>query len=86
MFLLEAMASGIPVIQPDKGAYPEIINTTGGGIVYREHTAAGLADAMKEVLLSPKTLNKFSESGYTAVHEAFSIERMADKLLQVYKC
>ena len=33
MFLLEAMASGVPVVQPRRGAFPEILEQTGGGLL-----------------------------------------------------
>ena len=33
MFLLEAMAVGVPVVQPRKGAFPEIVAKTGGGLI-----------------------------------------------------
>lgn len=35
MYLLEAMASGIPVVQPHLGAFPEIIATSSGGLTYQ---------------------------------------------------
>ena len=33
LFLLEAMASGVPIVQPRRGAATEIVETTGGGIL-----------------------------------------------------
>ena len=33
LFLLEAMATGVPVVQPRRGAFPEIVETTGGGLL-----------------------------------------------------
>jgi glycosyltransferase involved in cell wall biosynthesis len=34
LYLLEAMASGVPVVQPRRGAFPEIVEATGGGWIY----------------------------------------------------
>ncbi|HET6559497.1 MAG TPA: glycosyltransferase family 4 protein, partial [Prolixibacteraceae bacterium] len=34
LYHLEAMASGIPMVQPALGAFPEVINISGGGMVY----------------------------------------------------
>src|SRR5688572_24632779 len=33
MFLLEAMASGVPVVQPRRGAFTEVVEKTGGGLL-----------------------------------------------------
>ena len=33
IFLLEAMANGVPVVQPRRGAFPEIVEKTGGGLI-----------------------------------------------------
>ena len=43
MYLLESMASGIPVVQPSLGAFPEIISLSGGGIVYQPNTPEELS-------------------------------------------
>ena len=39
LFLLEAMASGVPVVQPRRGAFTEIVETTGGGILVEPDSA-----------------------------------------------
>ena len=33
LFVIEALANGVPVVQPEHGAFPEIINATGGGLL-----------------------------------------------------
>ncbi len=43
MFLLEAMANGVPVVQPRRGAFPEIMEKTGGGILVEPDDTASLA-------------------------------------------
>ena len=53
-FQIEAMACGVPVVQPDAGAFPEIIKATGGGIIYKPNTPKALAKSLKGLLLNPK--------------------------------
>ena len=42
IFLLEAMANGVPVVQPRRGAFPEILEKTGGGILVEPDDPASL--------------------------------------------
>ena len=46
MFLLEAMASGVPVVQPRRGAFTEIVEKTGGGLLVEPDDPAALADGL----------------------------------------
>ncbi|MCK5686472.1 glycosyltransferase family 4 protein [bacterium] len=84
IFLLEAMASGIPVVQPEKGGYPEIIKETGGGITYKDNTPEGLAKVLKSLLLNHDRLIELSNNGFNSVTEKYSIEKTSDELLSVY--
>ena len=46
LFLLEAMASGVPVVQPRRGAFVEIVEKTGGGLLVEPDDAQQLADGL----------------------------------------
>ncbi len=84
VFLLEAMAEGVPVVQPRRGAFTEIVERTGGGLLVRPDDphalAGGLYDLWKDRTLA-KTLG---ERGYRGVREHYSIERSADRLMDAY--
>ena len=49
MFLLEAMAVGVPVVQPRRGAFPEILETTGGGILVDRDDPDALAEGLERL-------------------------------------
>ncbi len=83
LYVIEALASGVPVVQPRSAAFPEIIEATRGGII-REANAAALADGIEELLRNPEHARALAEAGRAAVHEHFSIERMAKKTVEVY--
>ena len=70
------MAAGVPVVQPDHAAYPEIIEKTGGGILC-EPNAAALAGGISRLLLDPEQAQSLGEAGRKAVHEKFSMSEMA---------
>lgn len=84
-YQVEALAAGVPVIQPDIGSYPEFIQTTGGGVIFSPNNGAALAQAVNDLLTQPKKLQSMSEQGSRAVKEHYSIKNMAAKMMQVYQ-
>jgi glycosyltransferase involved in cell wall biosynthesis len=85
LYQLESLASGIPLVQPALGAFPEIINATGGGVVYNPNTPEALAKKWKETLLNPEELINMSEQGRASVTELFHLDKLTDKIAKVYK-
>src|SRR4029453_5688061 len=49
VFLLEAMASGVPVVQPRRGAFTEIVEKTGGGLLVAPDQVGALAGGLFEL-------------------------------------
>jgi glycosyltransferase involved in cell wall biosynthesis len=85
LYQVEALASGIPLIQPNLGAFPEIIGTSGGGMIYFPNTSQALAEKLKEVLSDPVKLVEMSISGRKAVEEKFNCKKLTEKILEVYE-
>ena len=85
MYLLEAMASGIPVVQPALGAFPEIVKVSGGGLVYEPNTPDKLAEALAKILEDKELLVTKSRNGYQGVLNHFNIRNQAKKLLEFYE-
>ncbi len=85
LYQLEALASGVPLVQPDLGAFPEIINTTGGGVIYRPNTAFALAEKLSEVLSDPAKLETMSLKGRKAVEKNFDCGVLGKKMVDIYK-
>ena len=83
LYVIEAMASGVPVVQPNHAAFPEIIEETGGGIIYDPADPNGLVNAIVEMLSSRERLNAMSKKAREAVLEKFSIEKMARETVNV---
>jgi glycosyltransferase involved in cell wall biosynthesis len=83
--LIEAMAAGVPVVQPRAGAFPELVEATGGGVIYDPNNADTLAATLKSLLVNPEHLRTLGRRGKEAVEKSFSIERMAEDTLRVYK-
>ena len=85
LYVIEALASGVPVVEPRVGAFPELIEATGGGVLCEAGSTAALADAIEELLLNPKRALELGEIGRRAVFEKFSAEAMATAMAGVYK-
>lgn len=85
IYLSEAMASGIPVVQPALGAFPEIINTAGGGIVYEPNTPEALCRAWSELFDKPEKIEKLSNEARASVEKYFDINLQAEKLVEIYE-
>jgi len=77
LYLLEALASGVPVVQPASGAFPELVEATGGGFIYPTGGAEALAAALETALADPAKLAALGRCGMQAVHERFTSETMA---------
>ena len=84
LYLLESMASGVPVVQPALGAFPEIVEISGGGITYEPNTPDKLAEALARILNDKDLLANKSHNGYKGVLEHFDIETQAKKLVDLY--
>lgn len=84
LYVLEAMAAGVPVVQPRAAAFPELVEATGGGVLCEPDDAKSLADAIEGLLLEPDKARALGESGRRAVRERYSIEAMADEVVKAY--
>ena len=79
LYLIEAMAAGVPVVQPRHAAFPELVAATGGGLI-AEANAAALASAIEGLLLAPAQLRSLGEAGRCAVAKLFTVDRMAGEV------
>jgi glycosyltransferase involved in cell wall biosynthesis len=85
LYLIEANSSGIPVVQPATGAFPEIIALTGGGITYEPDTVEALTEALTRILYNKDMREELSKKGYAGVRSELSLNKMADGLSQLYE-
>jgi len=85
IYLTEALAAGIPVVQPPLGAFPEIIQQSGGGIEYPENTPVALAEALYNLLNDPEQMQHLSHSGRQATVNQFNIHHMVEAMTGIYQ-
>jgi glycosyltransferase involved in cell wall biosynthesis len=85
LYQLESLASGIPLVQPSLGAFPEIVAATGGGVTYEPNTPGALAEKLAEVLSDRDRLEEMGLTGRRAVEQQFSSREMTIKMIEVYE-
>ena len=73
--LLEAMASGVPVVEPRRGALEEIIERTGGGLLVPPDDPDALADALCRLWSDRSLREQLGRTGQKGVREHYTIER-----------
>jgi glycosyltransferase involved in cell wall biosynthesis len=84
LFLLEAMASGVPVVQPRRGAFPEVVETTGGGLIVDAANPEALADGFLALWRDPDRAAALGAAGADGVRKHYSADAMAQSVEAVY--
>ncbi|MBA3296586.1 MAG: glycosyltransferase family 4 protein [Acidobacteria bacterium] len=84
LFVLEAMAAGVPVVQPCHGAFPEMIERTGGGLLVDPGDPAALAEGILGLRQDPSLAESLGRAGAAGVREHYSVQRMAERVEEIY--
>ena len=82
--LVEAQASGVPVVCTGVGGMEETFIDGETGIAVRGATAETLADAVSALIGNPARLARMSARASEHARTAFGIDRMLDRTLQCY--
>lgn len=85
LFLLEALANGIPAVQPAHGAFPEILEITGGGVLVDPNSPEALAEGLYELMNDSERRRKLGQQGRESVHRDFTDKKMAEETLAVFR-
>jgi len=85
LYLLEAMASGVPVVQPALGAFPEIIELSKGGRTYEPNTPEVLAQTWASLLSQPDEITSLAADARRGVEDHFNIYDQGEKLIEIYQ-
>src|SRR5262249_44178597 len=80
VFLLEAMAAGVPVLQPRRGAFTEIVDRTGGGVLVAPDDPVALADGLYALWKDRTLTERLRRQGFAGVREAYSGETATGRL------
>lgn len=83
--LLEAMASRLPVVATRVGGIPDVVIPQETGLLVPPKNPAALAEAILEMYRHRDKAREMGQRGYEVVHQKFSAEAMAAKVIEVYR-
>ena len=82
--LLQAAASGVPIIGSNAGGIPEIVHDQMNGYLVPPGDTACLSEKVELLLKDTQLASTFGKAGQDLVRERFSIQAMVKGNLQVY--
>mgnify|MGYP006288865903 CR=1 FL=1 len=83
LYVLEAAAAGVPVVEPRAGALEELVEATGDGVLVPPEDPDALAEAIEALLLDPDRARALGRAGREAVGERFTVAHTADGVMNV---
>src|SRR5262249_39188126 len=83
IYVLEALANGVPVVQPQHGSFPELVEETEGGVLVKPDSSADLAQALHALVQDRQRVRQLGERGQAAVHARFHAAKMAEDTVAV---
>ena len=81
--LIEAMASGLPIVGSDSGAIPEVVGDAG--LIVPEGDPKALAKTLSQLVNDPGLRERLGAAGRARVQTVYSHERVAEATLALYR-
>lgn len=83
--VLEALACGVPFVEPAHGVFPELVEATGGGLLVKPDDPQSLAEGLARLVSDARLREELGRRGREAVHRDFTAERMAEQTLEIFR-
>jgi glycosyltransferase involved in cell wall biosynthesis len=85
-YVLEAFAAGVPVVLPRASAFPEIVERSGGGVLFElgakeAASAANLAEALEALLRDPDRVRELGQRARASIQSEYSMAKLAERML-----
>ena len=79
------MACGVPVVQPRRGGFTEVVEKTGGGLLVEPDDTDALAEGLFSIYKDPALGERLGQSGFDKVREHYNVALMARRAVEVYE-
>lgn len=83
--IMEALASGVPVISTLHAGIPEVVQDGGSGYLVPERDVAQIASVLTRLVLSPEMRTRMGAQGKSHIVQRNDIGRLNDRLLRIYR-
>ena len=83
--IIEAAATGIPVVATNNGGPVEILTNCKCGILVEPRDTVAIADSCKNILSNLDLWDKYSKNGVLKTNELYSWESTARKELKIFQ-
>src|SRR6185503_19786474 len=85
LYALEALACGVPIVAPRHGAFPEVLEKTGGGVLFPPCDVSALAEAVRGLWSDTPRAAALGAAGAAGVRRHYDAAHMAERVLEVYE-
>ena len=85
IYVLEALACGVPVVQPAHGAYPEMLAATQGGLLFEPGNVDDLAARLNSLVTDSAMRNELIDRGSSLVRECYSLTAMTNATVSAFE-
>lgn len=82
LYIVEAWACGVPVVQPNCAAFTDLVESTGAGRLFEPANTQSLVDEWEKLLANPAEARALGLKGRAAVEGDFSLSRMAERFVE----
>jgi len=85
MFVIESLLAGVPLVEPSCGALTELIEATGGGLLFDPDTPGDMTAKLTELLKDPQRARAMGQTGRETALEQFTAQAAAKRLTAIFK-
>jgi glycosyltransferase involved in cell wall biosynthesis len=82
--VLESMAAGVPVVQPRRGTFTEVVEKTGGGLLVTPDDTDALAEGLHALWTDRARAAELADKAFEGVRAHYTIAASATRQLEVY--
>lgn len=83
--IMQAMATGLPVVSTPVGAIAEAVDEGGSGLLVEPRNAIALAAALRRFMVDPELREQFGVAGLARARERFGLDLMVDRMIHIFR-